>query len=167
MTDKAVSIEDWRLLSLSKVSQAWGISRDTAKRLLDATAPDGEKSGHSAWTIKTAASVIVPHVLGFDATAVDEDGNVDPAKLPPKDRKDWYDSELKRESLRVKQGELIPAEKVEADKAETFKSLATTIQTLDDVLERDLQLSPEQTQKVSAIKRRVLESLQMSIMGKV
>ena len=153
------------MMSISSIAAAWGVSRDKVKQVLATVPSEGVRNGYPTWTIRASATAMVMNEMGITQDSVAEDGSIDPSKLPPKDRKDWYESELKREQLRVKQGELLLAEEVAADKAETYKALATTIQTLDDVLERDLQLSPEQTQKVSQLKRRVLESLQMAILG--
>ena len=80
-----------------------------------------------------------------DGRLPDEGGGVvDPRDLPPKDRKDFYQSENERLKVETTMGALVPAVEVEAEMAELVKMTVQFIETLPDVLERKLSLSADQ-----------------------
>ena len=141
----ATAIESWKLLSKSQIAQAWGVSRDTVTRLMQDVQADGQKAGHDAWSIRTAATKLALYDLGISAE--DASGNKDPEQMPPKERKDWYDGEDKRLVVAAKKRELISNDEMGEALAMVFDSLKTFVVTLPDVLERDVDLNPEQVQK--------------------
>lgn len=60
----------------------------------------------------------------------------------PKDRKDWYEGEKVRVDLEVRRGNLVTLDEYRAEIARILKSLAGTLETLPDVLERSCGLQP-------------------------
>lgn len=80
----------------------------------------------------------------------------DPEFMPPAERKAWYESEIKRRDLQVRDRELIPAEEVGKVVATSFSAIAQTIRALPDNLERRYALPPE---VVEGIERTLDEAL--------
>lgn len=101
----------------------------------------------------------------FDLLAVAEwkfgrqEGTVDPSGMTPKDRLDHYRAERERLKLEQETGSLIPAAEVESVTAEAMKTLAQTLDTLPDVLERDAGLSGETVQIVQRVIDAARESM--------
>lgn len=144
MNEPATAIESWKLLSKSQIAQAWGVSRDTVTRLMQEVEADGQKSGHDAWSIRTAATKLAPYDLGISAE--DASGNKDPEKMPAKERKDWYDGEDKRLIVATKKRELLNRDEIGEGIAVIMDALKTFMVTVPDVLERDADLNAEQVQ---------------------
>ena len=144
MARAATAIDSWKLLSKSQIAQAWGVSRDTVTRLIQDVAADGQKAGHDAWSIRTAATKLAPYDLGI--CAEDATGKKDPEQMPAKERKDWYDGEDKRLIVAAKKRELISTDEMSESLIMVFDALKTFVVTLPDVLERDADLEPEKVQ---------------------
>ena len=84
---------------------------------------------------------------------------VDPATLPPSERKAWYESEIKRRELQVKDRELIPADEVERVTATGYAMIAQTLRSIPDLLERRLALAPEVLGEIESIQDEALNAL--------
>lgn len=63
-------------------------------------------------------------------------GDVDPDSLDPVQRRAWYEGEVKKRDLQVKDRELIPAAEVERVIATAFAAIASDIRAIPDNLER-------------------------------
>lgn len=74
----------------------------------------------------------------FSGSTAEEDDEdlIRPEMLPPKDRKDWFESEIKRRDLQKMDRELIPAGEVETVVATAFSAIAQDMRSLPDYLER-------------------------------
>ena len=92
-----------------------------------------------------------------------DEGPIDPSGMTPKDRLDHYRAERERLKLEQETGSLIPAAEVESVTAEVMKTLAQTLDTLPDVLERDAGISGEAVQIV----QRVIDSARESMYSDV
>ena len=115
--------------------------RTVAKRLRDAGLPPaGKRNGSDVYQLADVALAI----LAPEVAASEGGGVVDPRDLPPKDRKDFYQSENERLKVETTMGALVPAVEVEAEMAELVKMTVQFIETLPDVLERKLSLSADQ-----------------------
>lgn len=68
---------------------------------------------------------------------------IDPDLLPPQDRKAWYESEVKRRELQLKDRELIPASEVEHYVARAFSTLAQGLRSVPDNIERRTGCPPD------------------------
>lgn len=132
--------------SVARLAEEWGIDRRTAtKRIREAgIPPSGKRNNHDVYRLADVAAAL----SGLAPTASGEGGVVDPRDLPPTDRRAYYQSENERLKVETTLGNLIPALEVEADYAETVKKFVQFLDTLPDVLERKLSLSPEQVDKV-------------------
>ncbi len=123
------------------------MGRDTvAKRLAAANVPAAEvRAGHPVYRLRDAAPVLLDkgHAGGGE--------DFDPCDLPPKERKDWFNSEESRLAVQAKARRLIPAAEVEVEYAELVKGLVQFLDTLPDVLERRADLSPEQAVAIGEV----------------
>lgn len=128
--------------SISRLAEELRLDRRTvAKRLRDAGIPPaGKRNGSDVYQLADVAlALLAPELAGGAGGGV-----VDPRDLPPKDRKDFYQSENERLKFETSTGALVPAVEVEAEMAELVKTMVQFIETLPDVLERKLSLSSEQ-----------------------
>lgn len=89
----------------------------------------------------------------------DESGPVDPEKLPPAERKAWYDSEMRRRELQKTDRELIPAAEVGQVIATAFAAVAQSVRSLPDNLERRLSLAPEVVDEIGRAMDEHLDDL--------
>lgn len=86
------------------------------------------------------------------APQVGEGGDgIDPSRLPPAERKAWYDSEIKRRELQERDRELIPAVELEACIARVFGALSQGLRSIPDNLERRIGCSPDVAEAVDRI----------------
>lgn len=60
----------------------------------------------------------------------------DPDELAPSERKAWFDSEVKRRDLQVRDRELIESDEVERGIATAFATISQSIRTIPDNVER-------------------------------
>ncbi len=131
MADHVVEIKDRRnddgqtLFSISRLGREFGMHRQTVRKRLDGVPPDVTAGGNPLYTIATAA----PYLIEVQRT------EMDPDKLPPFDRHQYYASELKRLKLEIDQGRVIPVEQIRRELAELFGQVASTLETLPDLLE--------------------------------
>ena len=155
---------------VSPFRQGWSISwladqfrldrRTVTRRIRDAGIPPaGQQSGFPVFRLADVAPVLV------DPISRALEGTVDPRDLPPKDRKDFYQSENERLKVETTMGALVPAVEVEADMAELVKMAVQFLETLPDVLERKLSLQPDQVIKVQERCDHVREQLYQAIVG--
>jgi len=154
MAEKATALAEAKLMTLSQVAHEWGIGRDKTRRLMQNVKPAGDKNGYPAYAISDAARVMVVDELGLDI-----DGEKDPEAMAPKDRKDWYDGELRRLQLLIEKGELVPSTDVRDRLSEVFKTIKAFLQTLADVLERDVGLPPIAAAKVVNLCDKLCDNL--------
>ena len=127
------------LWSKNRIATELGIDRRTVDKYLKSIPPTGKVRGHPGWSLR---DFLVPLAKALDSGFTGE-GVEDPDKLPPKDRKDWYQSENERVKLEKEQSTLIPAEEVRAEMANLIKPIAQALDSLPDVLERDCGVSRE------------------------
>lgn len=90
------------------------------------------------------------------------DGNpdaIDPKKLAPGERKAWYESEIKRRDLQIRDRELIPADEVGRVIATSFSAIAQTIRSLPDNLERRYSLPADVVEGIERTMDDALDGL--------
>ena len=91
------------------------------------------------------------------------DGGFDPNNLSPADRKNWYDSELKRTQLEEKERKLIPSEEVERVISEAYGVISHSLRSMPDNMERDLNISGKQAEYLESNINKYLFSLEKSL----
>ena len=138
-TDNLYHTYDAFLFSINKLAEALGCTRDTVRQHISHIKPHAEKNGFPVYHLKDVLKL------------VDAPGTENPEELPPHKRKAWYEGELRRVDIEKKKGELIPAEDVRQVWAETLKAVMLTLDTLVDVVERDVGLKPDQIKCIQGI----------------
>jgi len=137
--------------SITALADEFGLDRKTVSRLMETVLPCGTVRSHAVYQIKDAMLPIAKYILSAQGFNGPNDESFDPESLPPKDRKDWFDSELKRIQHAEKCGQLIPVDIVANADAEKNKKIALALDTMADVLERDMGLTIEQVHAVNRI----------------
>lgn len=142
-------------LSISRLAAEFGMARETvSKRLrLAGVQPDGKRDGYPVYRLRDVAPALV------DAGAVGADGEVDPDRMPPAERRAWFQSERERMDMEVRARALIPAQEHERDVARILGKLCQFCDTLPDVLERDESLAPHQVDRVQKLVDALREDL--------
>lgn len=79
----------------------------------------------------------------------------EPDLLPAVERKAWYDGELRKRDLQVRDGELVPSDDVRAAMARLARVMIDALVTLPDVLENECGLTAEDAERVEALLDRV------------
>ncbi|TAA42478.1 MULTISPECIES: DUF1441 family protein [Pseudoxanthomonas] len=143
--------------SIARLADEFRMDRRTAtKRIREAgVAPLGKRGGHDVYRLADVAPALVDPL----PSPAGDEGVIDPHNLPPPDRLKWFQSENERLKLESSMGLLVPALEVEARFAELVKTLVMFMDTLPDVLERDVALSPKQVQAVQESCDRVRQEM--------
>ena len=89
--------------------------------------------------------------------------DIDPDSLSPRERRDWFESELKKIQFQKEQRQLIPAEEVETVVATAFSTIAQHIRSMPDNLERKLGISSELAEAIEIANDDYLEELAISL----
>lgn len=120
------AVFDDLLWTAARYSQVLGIDiREITKRL--AKTPHHQIGARKVWDIRDVLQL---------------KGRRDPHVMEPKDALDYYRGQRERLKLAVENGEMIPAADVEQTISNAFKSLAQSLESLPDALERDCGLPP-------------------------
>ena len=93
--------------------------------------------------------------LGGQPTDADED----PEKLPPKDRLDWYRGSRERTKHLEDCGQLMKVEDFERALSAALKTVAVTLESLPDVLERDAGLDGAAVERAQYVVDRMRNDL--------
>lgn len=155
-------------VSISTIATEFQMDRKTVARRLDAAGliPADHVRGYPVYRLREAVKAIFG--LSVDRR-MDPDGPepVDPAKLPPMERRAWYQSENERLDVEAKKRQLVPAAEVESEFAAGFKLVVHALDTLGDRLERDCALSGEQVDLVQKAVDQLREELYRDQVGSV
>ena len=81
----------------------------------------------------------------------DNDGETDPERLSPSDRKAWYEGEARRRDLQERDRELIPAIEVEQAIRTAFAAIGQSLRSIPDNLERRIGISPAVAEQIEEI----------------
>lgn len=135
--------------SISKISEAFSLDRATVrKRLAEAgVEPAGESRGNSLYALRDVG----PALFSTNSAPADIDAIQNPALMPPKERKDWYQSENERVKLEESTRQLIPESEVVAVFSSMTKAVVQVLETVPDLLERDCALSPQAVSHVQNV----------------
>lgn len=123
--------------NITRLADAFGLHRDTVrKRLKEAgVVPAGARNGANVYALKDAGPALFSESRPGTAT--------DPNDYHPSDRKDWYASEISRVKLEKEMRLLVPAEEAHREMSRLAKAVASGLDSLADMLERDAGLPPE------------------------
>ncbi len=146
-------------LSISQIASEFGMSRNTVAKRIDlfGVKPDGRRAGYPVYRMRD----LVPVVAQQQCVPAGPDFN--PDTLPPIERRAWFQSENERLKVEGEMGRLIPAAEVESEMAAMAKSIVRVLETLPDMVERDIRASPE---VVEYLQEKVYE-LRLHLTGEV
>ena len=138
---KVESIELFTGMSVTQLSRLTGIARETISRRLAEANVRGveERRGHPVYRPRDALTAIYGAGVGESS---------DPDGMRPFERKAHYQAEHEKLRLQVERGELVPSIEVEQGHGQIFAIVTQAFDTLPDVLERDVGLSPLQLARV-------------------
>lgn len=127
-------------VSISQLSRDTGFHRQTIRNAIAAAGVKAarEVGGNPRYLLKD----VLPVLYQGQGDAFDPD------KLKPFERKAFYQAEREKLSLQVDRGELVSSLEVEQEQGRILKIMAQALDTLPDVLERDVGLSPQQAIRV-------------------
>lgn len=143
--------------NITRLADAFGLHRDTVRKRLKAAGvvPVGERKGASLYALKDAGPAI------FGEAHIGE--GLDPSKMHPTDRKDWYTSELSRVKLEKEMRLLVPVEEAHREMSRLGKAVASGLDSLADMLERDAGLPPEAIEMVERVTDALREQMYQAI----
>lgn len=138
--------DDLKSLNKAQLAEIFGVSLPAVEGWIRRGCPVSKRGGKGA-------------VYGFDLLAVaqwrfggageaKEGGEVDPERMPAKERKDWYEGEKVRRALEVDAGKLVRADDVEIEFAALIKAFAGFLETLPFTLERESGLSADAVERL-------------------
>jgi len=133
-----IEIPDIRRANKAQAAEFFGISLMTLDLWIRDGAPVVQKGARR-----------VAYVLDLRAIAEwryaprQNASNVDPERLPPNERKQWYEGEKHRRAIQVEDRELIPIAELEEVIGTAYASIAQTLLSMPDLLERRAGLPPE------------------------
>ncbi|NYZ70467.1 DUF1441 family protein [Endozoicomonas sp. SM1973] len=127
-------------LNITEIAEFYGLHRDTVRNRL-------RREGIEPVTkIKNTPLYDIAEVepLFYESETRNLQPGYDPDELPPKDRKDWYQSENERLKFQQACKELIPAKDVRDTNVVMMKTLVAFFESLPDKMERTRLFTPDQ-----------------------
>src|SRR5688572_20600272 len=137
MTIAAAPVE----LHLGTWAAALQVSRDVLRRVLSEAGvqPSGTKSGHPTYAMAPVIGAWSRSLTG---------GAQDPDSLRPFERHAHYKAENEKRRMMEEAHELVPAIEVQQTVAFLYKVMTQSLDTLPDVLERDVGATPAQLMRM-------------------
>jgi phage terminase Nu1 subunit (DNA packaging protein) len=140
------SVPVHRLANKAEVAEWFGVSVPTVDAWLRRGVPYVTRGGRGQqWQLDLRD--VAEWYYGRQGSSADED----PDKLPPKDRLDWYRGTRERTRHMQEIGELIPAADYESALAAALKTVASGLESLPDLLERDAALPGQAVERAIAV----------------
>lgn len=134
----APNIPASRRVNKAEAAEFFGVSLPTINAWISKGAPVLQKGARGIPWVLDVLAIAEWRFTGGTGTVEEE------IPQTPKDRKDWYDSELRRLEYEQKTGVLVAADDMRTTVAEALKPVMLGLETLTDVVERDAGLTPEQ-----------------------
>jgi len=144
--------------NITRLADAFGLHRDTVrKRLKEAgVVPAGSRNGANVYALKDAGPALFGETMSSGHT---------PDDMHPGDRKDWYASELSRVKLEQEMRLLVPVEEAHREMSMLAKAVASGLDSLADMLERDAGLPPEAIELVETTTDALREQMFQAIVA--
>lgn len=152
-------IEDAYCWNITRLADAFGLHRDTVRKRLIAAGvvPAAVRNGANLYALKDAGPAIFGELYAGASNNPDE--------LPPQDRKAWYQSENERVKLEVELRQLVRAEEAHREMSRLAKAVASGLDSLADMLERDAGLPPESIELVEKVTDALREQMYQAIIA--
>ncbi|BBT82720.1 DUF1441 family protein [Salmonella enterica] len=130
--------------NITRIAEAFGMSRDTVrKRLREAgVQPKGTRGNAPVYLLADVGPALFQG--GGEQTAASHQ----PDKMPPKDRKEWYQSENERLKFQREIGDLIPVGEYRDDLSRVLKKVVSFFESLPDRMERRRTFSAPQLEEL-------------------
>ena len=143
--------------NITRLADAFGLHRDTVrKRLKEAgVVPAGNRNNANVYALKDAGPAL------FSESRPGATAN--PDDYHPTERKDWYQSENLRVKLEKEMRLLVPVEEAHREMSALAKAVASGLDSLADMLERDAGLPPEAIVLVEKTTDALREQMYQSI----
>lgn len=143
--------------NITRLADAFGLHRDTVrKRLKEAgVVPAGARNGANVYALKDAGPALFSESRPGTAA--------DPNDYHPTERKDWFQSEVLRVKLEKEMRLLVPVEEAHREMSRLAKAVASGLDSLADLLERDAGLTPETIELVEKSTDALREMMYQSI----
>lgn len=131
-------------LNINQLASVTGLHRQTiASRLANVRVVAGSNAKLKLYSVVDILTELISRTADPELVEVD--------KLPPPDRKAWFQSERERLKFQVETAQLIPASDVRREFSEMAKAVVQVLETLPDILERDCALNAQATHRVQSI----------------
>lgn len=145
------------LASLSAWARAFSTDRETLRRVLleREVQPVAERAGHKLYAAR--------HVYRAWSEGADE---TDPDKLSPFKRRAWYQGEREKMRLQQERGELVADIEVERTYSRLAQLFVRGLETIQDRLERDAGLTPQQATVLERHIDRMREELAKEVLSR-
>lgn len=126
--------------NITKIAVAFGVHRDTVRKRLTAAGvcPLKKVKGNNLYALSDVGPALFVGETKF------MQAKYEPDDMAPKDRKDFFQSEIARLSVEEKTKQLIPVEDVRTDYVRVFKSSVAFFEGLTDKMERTALFNAEQ-----------------------
>ncbi|MEM1191549.1 MAG: DUF1441 family protein [Pseudomonadota bacterium] len=130
-------VSERRLANKAQAAEFFGVSVNTIDRWIRRKCPVVQRGSlGKPWVLDLLSIAEWKFTRGSDEADGEDDDQIPPEKLPPADRKAWYESEVKRRAIQELDRELIPVAEVERTVSTAFAAIAADIKSLPDNLER-------------------------------
>lgn len=143
--------------NITRLADAFDLDRGTVRRRLReaGVVPAGARNGANVYALKDAG----PAMFGDTVSH----GGGDPDELPPQDRKAWFQSENERIKFEKDLRLLVPVEEAHLEMSHLAKAVASGLDSLADMLERDAGLPPDAIELVERTTDALREQMYQAI----
>ncbi|WP_163836940.1 DUF1441 family protein [Spartinivicinus ruber] len=133
-------MKEQNLLNITQIAEFYGIHRNTVmKRIRQEGIEPTDKVGNA-----NRYDIAEVEHLFYESETRNLQPGYSPEDLPPKDRKDWYQSENERLKFELACSELIPAKEVRQESIKLMKTLVAFFESLPDKMERTRLFTSDQ-----------------------
>ena len=145
--------------NITRLADAFSLDRGTVRRRLrDAgVVPAGTRNGANVYALKDAGPALFGEFMGAS--------DMSPDQLPPTERKAWFQSENERVKLERDMRLLVPVEEAHRDMSRLAKAVASGLDSLADMLERDAGLPPEAIELVEKTTDNLREQMYQAVIA--
>ena len=147
--------------NITKIAQAFGVTRSTVrKRLITASVTPVKKSkGIPLYALDEVGPAFFVASTNMAVTAYKPD------ELPPKERKEFYQSENERLKFEKSTGQLIPVGEVRDEQIRILKTVVAFFDGLPDKMERKRLFSGDQLNALELVSDETRDQLYLELMN--
>jgi hypothetical protein len=149
-----------RLWSVNALAVELGFDRRSLSRKLEGLRPTEEETKGARTERRYRLAAVFQHL----SRGTQHDGAA-PDQMSPKERLDHYRAERECDKLATERGQLIEAHEFERAFADAIKTVATALESLPDVLERDAGIDGRAVERCQEVIDRQREELYRRLSG--